>query len=200
MGLVLAFCVTTVDSFCHSTFDPTATKVKVLSTKDSIEENELLDSNKGLIGELSGGLKARVTKRQRRFCIPEEIVTITDYKEKVVDEKDQMVVVRFYAPWCRACKAAQQPYRRLSRAFSGQRIKFVECPVTESNAFLHEGLGVPSLPFGHIYHPEAGLVEELSINKKVFKDFERVLKYYVNGQGEVEYKDDEPCTPVNNKK
>lgn len=66
---------------------------------------------------------------------------------------------------------------------------------TEDNADLvYEGLGVPSLPFGHIYHPQAGLVEEVSINKKVFKDFERVLKYYIDGHGEVEYREDKPFT------
>lgn len=30
-----------------------------------------------------------------------EVVTLQDYKTIVADEKDQMVVVRFYAPWCR---------------------------------------------------------------------------------------------------
>ena len=40
---------------------------------------------------------------------------------------------------------------------------FVDVPVTPANANLHQGLGVPSLPYGHIYQPGLGLVEELII-------------------------------------
>mmetsp|Transcript_40146 Transcript_40146/g.60257 ORF Transcript_40146/g.60257 Transcript_40146/m.60257 type:complete len:96 (+) Transcript_40146:30-317(+) len=60
-------------------------------------------------------------------------------------------------------------------------VSFVEVPVTEKNAHLHQGLGVPSVPFGHIYHPEAGLVEEQKISKKFFPQFEQILETYVNG-------------------
>lgn len=45
---------------------------------------------------------------------------------------------------------------------------------------------MPSLPFGHIYHPTGGLVEELKIAKKNFPKFARVLKYYLDGKCDVE--------------
>ena len=178
-----------------------ASSIVNMENDGGVEETDDEKSSSGLIAKISGRLKTKKSSSAVRFCMPEEVVTIHEYKEQVVDEKDQMVVVRFYAPWCRACKAVQQPFRKLSRDFGGEKIKFVECPVTEENSFLHEGLGVPSLPYGHIYHPEAGLVEEVSINKKVFKDFERVLQYYVDGEGDVEYPDDgEPCVPAAKKK
>ena len=47
-------------------------------------------------------------------------------------------------------------------------------------------LGVTSLPFGHIYHPTGGLVEELKISKKYFPKFARVLKSYVEGLCDIE--------------
>lgn len=47
-------------------------------------------------------------------------------------------------------------------------------------------LGVTSLPFGHIYHPTGGLVEETKMSKKHFANFARVLKSYVNGLCNVE--------------
>lgn len=62
----------------------------------------------------------------------------------------------------------------------------MDVPVTPENANLHQGLGVPSLPFGHIYHPTGGLVEELKIAKKNFPKFARVLKYYLDGKCDVE--------------
>ena len=53
------------------------------------------------------------------------------------------------------------------------------------NAYLHEGLGVPSMPYGHIYYPRLGLVEERKLNRHVFADFERVLEDYDQGYCDV---------------
>lgn len=52
---------------------------------------------------------------------------------------------------------------------------FVDVPVTHENANLHQGLGVPSLPYGHIYQPGLGLVEELRMVKKQVPEFEEKL-------------------------
>ena len=57
-------------------------------------------------------------------------------------------------------------------------IQFVEVPVTDKNSNLHQGLGVPSLPYGHIYHPSGGLVDELKINRKHFSKFAKVVHSY----------------------
>ena len=51
-------------------------------------------------------------------------------------------------------------------------------------------LGVTSLPFGHIYHPTGGLVEETKMSKKHFANFARVLKSYVNGLCDVQEHDE----------
>ena len=125
---------------------------------------------------------------------PEKVQTLEDYKSVVADEKDQLVAVRFYAPWCRSCKESEKYFRQLCR--DHPNVKFVEVPTTKDNAFLTKGLGVESFPFGHIYHPDVGLVEELKINKHVFGDFQRQLKYYVDGQGDVEYPEEGLCEPA----
>lgn len=105
--------------------------------------------------------------------------TLEDYKLLVGDETDKIVVVRFFATWCKACQAIGPSFYRLAKQH--KELKFVEVPVTERNVVLHQGLGVPSLPFAHIYHPNGGLVEEMRINKKYFKDFEITVQNYVNG-------------------
>ena len=72
---------------------------------------------------------------------------------------------------------------------------FVEVPVTADNSSLHQGLGVPSVPFGHIYHPDAGLVEESKVSRKVFGDFEREFERYAAGYcdlGEEAYDGSDP--------
>jgi thiol-disulfide isomerase/thioredoxin len=119
-----------------------------------------------------------------------EVKSLQDYKAIVADEKDAMVVVRFYASWCRACRAVAAPYRQLATKYRGQNVKFVEVPLTPENAVLHQGLGVPSLPYGHIYHPDAGLVEERSLNKKRFGDFVQIFQTYVDGECPIEWEAD----------
>ena len=38
--------------------------------------------------------------------------------------------------------------------------KFVECPMTSVNTEVHKELGIQTIPFAHVYHPSAGLVEQ----------------------------------------
>lgn len=109
------------------------------------------------------------------------VSTLEDYKKHVVDVTNKIVVVRFYASWCRSCKAAAPSFYRMVGKHSPDDVTFVEVPLLRENAFLHEGLGVPSVPFGHIYHPEAGLVEEMKVSKKNFRPFEEALNSYVRG-------------------
>ena len=109
-----------------------------------------------------------------------EAVSLAAYKKLVADEDERIVVVRFYAKWCRACKAVEPSFYRMARSMPD--VKFVEVPVLEENANLHQGLGVPALPFAHIYSPTAGLVEELRMTKKEFKTFQQVVNTYRNGE------------------
>lgn len=134
-GIVLSFHSRLVESFvpCNDAFSRAQSiyAASLVGKHDLSNSSDQSPSDKiGLIAKISDTLKPKATKERKKLCLPEEVVSINEYKEKVVDEKEQMVVVRFYAPWCRACKAAQAPYRKLSRDFSNERIKFIECPVT----------------------------------------------------------------------
>jgi thiol-disulfide isomerase/thioredoxin len=136
-----------------------------------------------------------------------QINDIQQYKQQVVDANDaSVVVVRFYAAWCKACKAVESSFYRLPNEFPST-IKFVEVPLTKENAYLHKGLGVSSLPFAHIYYnpnyecntedsestkqqqqqPSCTLVEELKIGKSHFREFKRTLRSYVDQECEVYY-------------
>lgn len=127
-----------------------------------------------------GGFLPNLTRARRRSTNIQNVMTIEEYKKVVVDEDERIVVVRFFAPWCRACKAIEPKFEKLAFEYSPS-VKFVQVPLTKENAFLHDGLGVPSLPFGHIYHPDVGLCEERSLNKRIFHDFRHALETYVDG-------------------
>lgn len=133
------------------------------------------------------------TKEENPYSAVQLVDTLEDYKRVVVDERDHIVVVRFFAPWCKSCKAAMPFFKKMAWDHT-PNVKFVEVPLTKETAYIHEGLGVPSVPFGHIYHPEVGLVEERKINKKVFREFREALEDYVRGSCDLpddEVKDEE---------
>jgi len=153
--------------------------------------------------------KSNQRTRTRTLARKDSMLQIKDiehYKEEVVDAKDaSLVVVRFYASWCKACKAIESSFHRLPQEFPST-VKFVEVPLTKENAYLHKGLGVSSLPFAHVYynadHPDNGgperqgegdessslasasnsctLVDELKISRNKFSNFRRVLRSYVD--------------------
>lgn len=157
--------------------------LSVVADAEETERNSRRDSSDAWIPTKDGGFLPNLRPHK-----PLQVESIQDYKAHVADEKERLVCVRFYAPWCRACRAIEAPFRQLARQYP--EIKLVEVPLTKENGYLHAGLGVPSLPFGHLYHPEAGLVEERSLNKKVFGEFrDTILKSYVEGSCPLEEKD-----------
>lgn len=64
----------------------------------------------------------------------------------------------------------------LKMATSNPEMIFLDVPVTESNANLHKGLGIESVPFAHVYHPERGLVEETKLSRETFSDFTELVE------------------------
>jgi hypothetical protein len=72
-------------------------------------------------------------------------------------------------------------YYKLSNDLESKNVKFVDCPVTPKTAELHTALGITSIPFAHVYHPDVGLVEErkLSRARGNYSNFEKVVKTYV---------------------
>jgi hypothetical protein len=61
-------------------------------------------------------------------------------------------------------------------ASSNPETIYLDVPVTESNTNLHKGLGIESVPYCHIYHPEIGLVEETKISRETLSAFEGLVQ------------------------
>jgi len=139
---------------------------------------------KGIVkrnGVANGGRKVVGTSRSaaEKPANLKVIHTLEEYKDQLDESSGKIVVVRFFATWCKACKAIQPSFYRMAALYP--HITFVEVPVTNQNANLHQGLEVPSLPYGHIYYPEAGLVEEMKISKKYFPGLVKKVRWYDSG-------------------
>eukprot|EP00543_Licmophora_paradoxa_P005358 CAMPEP_0202456488 /NCGR_PEP_ID=MMETSP1360-20130828/13729_1 /ASSEMBLY_ACC=CAM_ASM_000848 /TAXON_ID=515479 /ORGANISM="Licmophora paradoxa, Strain CCMP2313" /LENGTH=235 /DNA_ID=CAMNT_0049076301 /DNA_START=110 /DNA_END=817 /DNA_ORIENTATION=+ len=137
---------------------------------------------------------ATTTKNSKHIKV---VTSLEQYKQIVGEERQRIVCVRFSAPWCKACKAVEPNFVRLANEFSKKHhqkqqqqhvskndndVVFVEVPVTDSasSQLIHQGLGVPSLPYVHIYTPQGGLVEELKLNKPAFRELTNKLQRIID--------------------
>mmetsp|Transcript_11709 Transcript_11709/g.21903 ORF Transcript_11709/g.21903 Transcript_11709/m.21903 type:complete len:273 (+) Transcript_11709:428-1246(+) len=110
--------------------------------------------------------------------------TLQEYQEKMKEYKDCLVVIRFYSHWCKSCKAVEPKYYRLARI--NPQVEFIDIAITKENQeeFTKE-FNIKSVPFGHIVHPQGGLVEKLPMGKMYWEQFEDTLYTYVNGYCDV---------------
>jgi len=109
------------------------------------------------------------------------IDSVQQYKHIVVDETDKIVVVRFWASWCKSCKASEPHFMKLVLKYREEDVKFVGVPLTQETALLQNALSIPSIPYAHIYYPGCGLVEELKLSKPHIEDFDTILNSYIIG-------------------
>lgn len=103
----------------------------------------------------------------------EEFIAILDQPNK-----SDVVAVRFYAPWCKACASIAPSYHRLARR--NPNAIFINVSVGAKDSTLHELLNVKAVPYGHIYH-KGKLVGEMKQTKSEWKVFETAVKHMVQG-------------------
>lgn len=149
--------------------------------EDDQIDNEWTITRGGFIPNILKRRSSRQKEKQKRRSNIQHVDNIHDYKEVVVEEREKIVVVRFVADWCRSCKAMKPVFNKLVTKMPSSEVKFVEVPLTKDTEYLLNGLGVPSVPFAHVYHPSVGLVEEMKISKPHFAEFSKKLNSYVVG-------------------
>lgn len=95
----------------------------------------------------------------------------------ILDQSD-VVVVRFYSPWCKACASIAPSYHRLARRNPSALFLNVSVGAKDSN--LHEILNIKAVPYGHIYH-KGSLVGEMKQTKNNWNVFETAVKHMIQG-------------------
>ena len=157
----------------------------------AVDDHPISDFQKRLLDRMNPPGKIRsqnsISRQQVQNSPIQEVRTLIDYKRVVIDEakEDQLVVVWFYSPWCRSCKGVSKGVQALSREYQ-RDVKFVQVPVLSENAILHQGLGVKSVPFVHVYHPSLGLMEERKLTRKHLPGFHKLLNDYRMGECSLE--------------
>ena len=146
---------------------------------------------KAIAFPFKGEEKDKQKKNQRAGVL--HIESIEEYKEEVINSS-YMTVVRFNSRYCKSCQASEPLFYKLAADFDQHGVKFAEVPLTPHTKVLHDALEVPSLPWTHIYHPDAGLVEERKVSKKFIGEVRTCLRCYVYGECNLE---DAPANCMN---
>eukprot|EP00188_Purpureofilum_apyrenoidigerum_P006064 Plantae.Rhodophyta-Purpureofilum_apyrenoidigerum.ctg8728.p1 GENE.Plantae.Rhodophyta-Purpureofilum_apyrenoidigerum.ctg8728~~Plantae.Rhodophyta-Purpureofilum_apyrenoidigerum.ctg8728.p1 ORF type:complete len:162 (+),score=17.31 Plantae.Rhodophyta-Purpureofilum_apyrenoidigerum.ctg8728:63-548(+) len=110
---------------------------------------------------------------------PVKLVHDEDHFERIIDEsKDDIVVVKVFAPWCRACAKLAPMYEAIAPQYPN--MKFTEVNFAD-NRDLCRRLGVKAMPTFQFFTDSAGKVESYSCGPKRFPELVEKLKEFEQG-------------------
>lgn len=89
-------------------------------------------------------------------------------------------------------------YKRLARR--NPEVTFIDVAIAKETEEIRNALDIVSVPFGHIYHPTAGLMEEVNMGRRFWSDFEDVFHRYTKGLCDVGGEEFEFADPIAAKK
>lgn len=93
------------------------------------------------------------------------------------------MVIKFYAPWCRACKSVEPKFIAISKddKYAGVPIVFGQLSVQHNKAFV-KSLGIVALPSIQIYAGAEGLVENFPCGPSKIPLLRRKLTETINAK------------------
>eukprot|EP00970_Alexandrium_tamarense_P003482 scaffold542_cov202-Alexandrium_tamarense.AAC.33 len=96
---------------------------------------------------------------------------------------DKLMVIKFYAPWCRACKAVEPKYVQISKdpQYSSIPIVFGQLSVQHNKAYV-KSLGILALPSMQIYAGSEGLVENFPCGPSKIPMLKRKITETINAK------------------
>jgi len=127
--------------------------------------------------------KTSVTKKPQLLSNMYQASSKEECQAIAQEKMDRVTVFRFFAPWCRACKKIAPRFDKMARDHPG--INFVQIPYNDQSRDFIQKLGIPSLPYGAVFDPNVGLIEQVNINPNKFEAFEKIVNSYDSGECEL---------------
>lgn len=110
---------------------------------------------------------------------------IIQFKRKFLAENpDQITIIKFYAPWCRACKGLEPKYVQISQdpKYANLPLKFCQMSVQNNKDYI-KSLGILALPSVLIYGgAEEGLVENFPCGPSKVPILKKKIAQVVNNR------------------
>ncbi|CAM9111217.1 unnamed protein product [Discosporangium mesarthrocarpum] len=111
------------------------------------------------------------------------IATEEEYYGVLAANPDTLVVVKFFAPWCRSCKAMDLRYQRLAK--ENPDIQFFDVDVADSPD-LKKALGVRVVPFVKLHAGMLGQIASFTCGPRKVPQLERKLSLCKDVPGLIE--------------
>lgn len=117
-----------------------------------------------------------------------QLLNIQDYHRHVLNEPDQLCIIRFHAPWCQVCRTTNVSWERMASKIvkmnsSKRNIKFLSVsldPKNEEVAELKDMLQIESVPQGIIHYANEGLFgQKIHLNRKNLGILKKQLESYL---------------------
>ena len=111
------------------------------------------------------------------------IETEDQHQKWLKANEDKLMVIKFYAPWCRACKSVEPKYIQISKddKYSDIPIIFGQLSVQHNKAYV-KSLGIMALPSMQIYAGSEGLVENFPCGPSKIPMLKRKLTDTINAK------------------
>lgn len=61
-----------------------------------------------------------------------EIITMDEFKEQVLEPKDEVWVLDFWASWCRPCIASMPHMKKIAKKYHGKKVRMVSLSYDET--------------------------------------------------------------------
>jgi thiol-disulfide isomerase/thioredoxin len=108
-----------------------------------------------------------------------QIMTTMEYRELLAANPDKLIVTKWYADFCRSCKAMDLKYKKL--AIERPDVIFVAINVAESKE-LKQAHGVNVIPQVHLNAGHLGLVESFTCGPSKMPTLARKVERYADVQ------------------
>lgn len=96
---------------------------------------------------------------------------------------DKLMVVKFFAPWCSACKRVEPKFIQIAKdeKYSGLPVTFAQLTAKGNKEYL-KGLDIMALPSVHIYAGSEGLIENFPCGPSKIPMLKRKIDEAVNAK------------------
>ncbi len=112
-----------------------------------------------------------------------EILNADQHNAWLKANPDKLMVIKFFAPWCRACKSVEPKYIQISKdeKYNDIPIIFGQLSVQHNKAYV-KSLGIMALPSMQIYAGSEGLVENFPCGPSKIPMLKRKLTDTINAK------------------
>jgi len=111
------------------------------------------------------------------------LVTKEDHLALLAAHPGKIVIMKFYAPWCRACKGLEPKFIQISKdpKYDKLPLLFAQMSVQDNKEYI-KSLGVLALPSVHIYAGVEGLVENFPCGPSKVPILKKKIAQVVNSK------------------